>query len=96
MKLKLQLLLLIRLSCCTTEYITLMALVLKWYRSLYLWHNALFTDKEGKFRLVFHVHKDKSNIHPQAIYIGNFSFEKVDGVERMRICKEYVTPKLIE
>lgn len=59
-------------------------------------HNAMFTDKEGKLRLVFHAHKDKSNIHPRAMYIGNVSFEKVDGAERMRISKEYMTPKLVE
>lgn len=57
-------------------------------------HGALFTDKAGKLRHVFHAHKDKSNIHPRAMHIGEVSFEKVNGVDRMRMSKEYITPKL--
>ena len=48
-------------------------------------HSATFTDKAGKLRIVFHAHKDKSSIHPRAMYISDVSFEKVDGVDRMRI-----------
>ncbi len=59
-------------------------------------HSAMFTDKEGNLRIVFHAHKDKNNIHPRAMYIGNVSFEKVNGVNRMRISEEYLTPKLIK
>ena len=57
-------------------------------------HSAMFTDKEGNLRIVYHAHKDKDNIHPRAMHIGNVSFEKVDGIDRMRISKEYITPKL--
>lgn len=57
-------------------------------------HSAMFTDKEGNLRIVYHAHKDKENIHPRAMHIGNVSFEKVDGIDRMRISKEYITPKL--
>ena len=32
-------------------------------------HSATFTDKAGKLRIVFHAHKDKSSIHPRAMYI---------------------------
>lgn len=59
-------------------------------------HSAMFTDKAGKLRIVFHAHKDKSNIHPRAMYIGDVSFEKVDGVDRMRISKDYMTPKVVK
>jgi beta-xylosidase len=59
-------------------------------------HNALFTDVAGKLRIVFHAHKDKSNIHPRAMHIGEVSFEKVEEVDRMRISKEYITPKIIK
>ena len=44
-------------------------------------HSATFTDKAGKLRIVFHAHKDKSSIHPRAMYISDVSFEKVDGVD---------------
>ncbi len=59
-------------------------------------HSAMFTDKAGQLRIVYHAHKDKNNIHPRAMYIGTVSFEKVDGVDRMRISKEYITPKLVK
>lgn len=57
-------------------------------------HSAMFTDKGNKLRIVYHAHKDKNNIHPRAMHIGEVSFEKVGGVDRMRISKEYITPKL--
>ncbi|MDR1742650.1 MAG: glycoside hydrolase family 43 protein [Dysgonamonadaceae bacterium] len=59
-------------------------------------HSALFTDKAGKLRIVFHAHKDKNNIHPRAMYIGNVSFEEVNGVDRMKIDKDYITPKAVK
>lgn len=57
-------------------------------------HHAMFTDKAGKLRIVYHAHKDKKNIHPRGMHIGYVSFEKVNGVDRMRISKTYVTPEL--
>lgn len=59
-------------------------------------HGAIFTDKAGKLRMVFHAHKDKSNIHPRAMYITDISFEKVNGTDRLRISNDYMTPKLIK
>ncbi len=59
-------------------------------------HSALFTDKSGKLRIVYHAHKDKNNIHPRAMYIGEVFFDNVNGVDRMRISHEYITPKLIK
>ena len=58
-------------------------------------HSAMFTDKAGKLRIVYHAHKDKDNIHPRAMYIGEVSFENVVGVDRRRISEEYRTPKLV-
>lgn len=55
-------------------------------------HSAMFTDKEGKLRIVFHAHKDKENVHPRAMYIGEVYFENVNGVDRMRISKDYMVP----
>ena len=40
--------------------------------------------------------KTKSSIHPRAMYISDVSFEKVDGVDRMRISKDYMTPKIVK
>lgn len=59
-------------------------------------HNALFTDKDGKLRIVYHAHKDKSNIHPRAMYIGDVWFEKVKGKDRMRIGKKHIVAKISE
>lgn len=57
-------------------------------------HNALFTDKDGKLRIVYHAHKDKKNIHPRAMYIGDVYFKKVRGVDRLRISKERIVPRI--
>lgn len=37
-------------------------------------HSAIFKDKEGKLRMVFHAHHDKKNIHPRLMYITDVSF----------------------
>jgi beta-xylosidase len=57
-------------------------------------HSALFTDKEGKLRIVFHAHNSTARIHPRHMYIGNVRFENQDGKEVLRIDKTYVTPLL--
>ena len=59
-------------------------------------HSAMFTDKAGKLRIVYHSHKDKEKIHPRVMHIGEVFFETVDGVDRMRISKKYITPALVE
>ena len=59
-------------------------------------HNAIFTDKEGKLRIVYHAHKDKNTIHPRVMHIGTISFKNVDGVDKLQISKEYTTPELIQ
>lgn len=59
-------------------------------------HNALFTDKDGRLRIVYHAHKDKNNIHPRAMHIGYVTFENIAGVDKMNISKEYITPELIQ
>ncbi|WP_288241322.1 glycoside hydrolase family 43 protein [uncultured Bacteroides sp.] len=59
-------------------------------------HSAMFTDKAGKLRIVYHAHKDKNKIHPRAMYIGEISFANVDGMDRMRISEEYITPELVK
>ena len=59
-------------------------------------HSATFRDKKGRLRIVYHAHKDKEHIHPRGMYIGKVYFEKVDGIDRMRINKEYIAAELVE
>ena len=59
-------------------------------------HSAMFKDKESKLRIVYHAHKDKEHIHPRGMYIGSVSFQKVNGVDRMRISKDYITAELVK
>lgn len=37
-------------------------------------HSAMFRDKEGKLRIVYHAHKDKDHIHPRKMCISEVSF----------------------
>lgn len=59
-------------------------------------HHALFTDKEGQGRIVFHAHRDSAHIHPRAMHIGWVRFDKTDGADRLQISSDYVTPCLAE
>jgi len=58
-------------------------------------HSAMFTDKEGKLRIVFHSHRSTSSIHPRYMNISSVSFEELDGEQVMVIDENYITPKLI-
>ena len=55
-------------------------------------HSAMFKDKEGKLRIVFHAHNSKNRIHPRIMYISTVSFETIDGREIMKIDPNYITP----
>ena len=55
-------------------------------------HSAMFTDKEGNLRIVFHAHNSKTQIHPRQMYISKVSFENVNGTDVMVIDKNYSTP----
>ncbi len=55
-------------------------------------HSAMFTDKEGKLRIVFHAHNSNKEIHPRHMYIGTVRFEKDNGKEIMKIDPDYITP----
>lgn len=57
-------------------------------------HSALFTDKEGKLRIVFHAHNSTSQIHPRQMYISTVRFVNGEGKEVMEIDKNYITPVL--
>ncbi len=57
-------------------------------------HSAMFTDKEGKLRIVFHAHNSIAKIHPRDMYISTVNFETIDGKKIMVIDKNYITPTL--
>lgn len=58
-------------------------------------HSAMFRDKRGRLKIVFHAHKDRSTIHPRGMYIGKVRFEKEKGKpDRMVIRPEYEIPVL--
>jgi beta-xylosidase len=55
-------------------------------------HSAMFTDKEGKLRIVFHAHNSTQKIHPRHMYISTVNFVEKDGKEVMEIDKNYRIP----
>lgn len=57
-------------------------------------HSAMFTDKDGNLRIVFHAHNSKAQIHPRKMYISTVKFEKKDGKEVMVIDPNFITPVL--
>lgn len=59
-------------------------------------HGAMFRDKKGNLRIVFHSHKDLKNIHPRAMHITSVEFRKQKGMESecMYISPDYFTPVL--
>jgi len=57
-------------------------------------HSAMFRDKEGKLRIVFHAHNSTTKIHPRQMYISTVRFENKGGKELMVIDKNYITPIL--
>ncbi|MFB5944740.1 glycoside hydrolase family 43 protein [Albibacterium profundi] len=58
-------------------------------------HSAMFEDKEGQLRIVFHSHRSKDKIHPRFMNISTVSFEEKDGETIMVIDPDFVTPRLI-
>lgn len=58
-------------------------------------HSALFTDKEGKLRIVFHAHNSAASIHPRHMYIGTVGFKTVGNTEVMVMEDEILTPYLV-
>jgi len=56
-------------------------------------HSAMFKDKSGKLRIVFHAHHSKESIHPRAMYIADVTFTD-DNTPVMKISNEILRPKL--
>ncbi len=57
-------------------------------------HSAMFKDKTGKLRIVFHAHNSKENIHPRNMYISDVKFRYRNGGYMMEIDNDYMTPRL--
>lgn len=55
-------------------------------------HSAMFRDKKGDLRIVFHSHNDNNKIHPRVMHIGRAGFKNVNGVDKLYIEPDYETP----
>lgn len=58
-------------------------------------HSSLFRDKSGEWKIVFHAHQSKSEIHPRNMFISDLYFKDVNGVDQLFIDPDYDTPLLI-
>lgn len=56
-------------------------------------HSAMFRDKDGQLRIVFHAHNNKKSIHPRIMYISTVHFQNKDGQEIMTISPDYFMPQ---
>jgi beta-xylosidase len=59
-------------------------------------HSALFKDKSGQLRIVFHSHNSKTKIHPRTMHIGTVYFDNENGKEIMKIGDDIITPTLLK
>jgi len=57
-------------------------------------HSAMFTDREGNLRIVFHSHNSKQKIHPRTMHISEVRFVEKNGKTVMEIDPNYITPQL--
>lgn len=56
-------------------------------------HSAMFLDKDGQLRIVFHAHNSPGKVHPREMYISTVSFSD-DSVPVMRISSENIIKAL--
>lgn len=56
-------------------------------------HSAMFKDKSGQLKVVFHAHHNEDSIHPRAMYIADVSFSD-DAIPVMKISEDILRPKL--
>lgn len=57
-------------------------------------HSALFTDREGQLRIVFHAHHSPTKVHPRAMHISRVRFAAQGEQNIMVIDRGYTTPVL--
>lgn len=58
-------------------------------------HSAMFRDKKGKLKIVFHAHQSKEKIHPRTMHIADVSFTN-ETTPVMKISTDILTPTLID
>ncbi|MGX5690893.1 glycoside hydrolase family 43 protein [Arcticibacter tournemirensis] len=56
-------------------------------------HSAMFKDKSGKQRIVFHAHRSKESIHPRGMYISDVAFTN-DAVPVMKVSDNFIKAKI--
>lgn len=56
-------------------------------------HSAMFKDKEGHLKIVFHAHNNQEKIHPRQVYIASVQFTN-DAQPGMLICDDILQPKV--
>ena len=59
-------------------------------------HSALFKDKNGQLRIVFHSHNSKTKIHPRIMHIGTVHFQNENGKDVINIGDDIITPTLLK
>lgn len=57
-------------------------------------HSAMFHDKAGQLKIVFHAHRSPESIHPRDMYIADVTFTD-DTVPVMKISGNILKPKLV-
>ncbi|MDR1919041.1 MAG: glycoside hydrolase family 43 protein [Tannerellaceae bacterium] len=57
-------------------------------------HSAMFKDKEGNLRIVFHSHYSQTSLHPRVMHLSRVYFEEKEGETLLRIDPKYITPQL--
>lgn len=58
-------------------------------------HSAMFIDKEGKMRIVFHAHNKPGTVHPREMYISTVEFTD-EAVPRMIISEDNVIKAVLK
>lgn len=58
-------------------------------------HSAMFKDKKGQLKIVFHAHNNKENIHPRNMYISDVNFSD-DKIPVMTISDKFISPKIFQ
>lgn len=55
-------------------------------------HSAMFKDKQGNLRVVFHAHYSHEQINPRSMHISTVNFVEDNGMMIMSVGPEYITP----
>ncbi|MBP5320557.1 MAG: glycoside hydrolase family 43 protein [Kiritimatiellae bacterium] len=57
-------------------------------------HSAMFRDKNGNLKIVFHAHNSTTSVQPRRMYIADVSFrDRPDGEPEMVIDKRFITAR---